>query len=405
MMSEALTHAIADRVRSMQESATIASARKSRELKEEGYDVVSLSLGEPDFNAPEFIKDAVKQAVDDDFSHYTPVNGFADLRAAICRKLERDNGLHFTPNQVVVSTGAKQCIANIAMALLNPGDEVLLPAPYWVSYAQICELAGARVVTVPTGIESDYKMSPEQLRASLTDRTRVLLFSSPCNPTGTMYSREELEAWAEVLRDFPRVTVVSDEIYELIAFDERPFSIGAVKALKDRVVTVNGLSKGFAMTGYRLGYMAAPQPIADACNKLQGQFTSGTNAVTQRAAIVAMETDPAALNDMREAFRNRRDYLLSELQNTPGIRWNRPGGAFYLFPDVTGLLGTSAKGKKIGTSADFCDYLLEEYHLATVAGEAFGAPGHVRMSYAASMPELEKAVARIKMAVKDLMGS
>lgn len=395
-----LNATIANRVLNLEESATLASARKSREMREQGIDVVSLSLGEPDFDTPDFIKEAAKKAIDDNFSHYPPVNGFLELREAISNKFKRDNNLDYTPSQITVSTGAKQCIANVVMALINEGDEVLLPAPYWVSYKQIAQLAGAKITEVKTSVEENYKLSAAALDASLTQETKLIIFSSPSNPTGSTYSQKELEEWAKVLEKYPNTYILADEIYELISFEGTPCSLGSFPSLKDRVITVNGLSKGFAMTGYRLGYMGLPNALVGACNKLQGQFTSGANAVTQQAAITAVNANPSVVDDMKAVFKERRAKMLSIIQNLQGFKCNQPEGAFYLFPDISELLNAT---DKINTDIELCDFLLEKYHLAMVPGTAFGLPQHIRISYAASNETLDKAMERLTAAVKELL--
>ena len=393
---------VSERLNRLSESATLAMARMSRELKTLGHDVIALSLGEPDFETPDFVKEAAKKAVDNNFSHYTPVPGLADLREAIAEKLKRDNGLEYTPEQIVASTGAKQSIANVCMSLLNPGDEVLLPAPYWVSYFEIIKLAEGTPVEIPSSIEADFKVSPEQLEAAITPNTKLLLFSTPCNPSGTVYSKGELEAIAKMLENYPDIYVICDEIYELINFGEPHFSMAAITSMKERVITVNGVSKGFAMTGWRVGYIAAPQWIANACNKIQGQITSATCAVAQKATEAAMLANPSSVNYMKDAFHKRRDMMLSMLNEVPGIKTNTPRGAFYIFPDVSHYFGMSNESTIIKDSNDFCMYLLNDAHVALVAGAAFGTPNCVRISYAASEENLKEAVKRIKVSLAKL---
>ena len=393
---------VSERLNRLSESATLAMARMSRELKAQGHDVIPLNLGEPDFDTPDFVKEAAKKAVDNNFSHYTPVPGLAELREAIAEKLKRDNGLEYTPEQIVASTGAKQSIANVCMSLLNPGDEVLLPAPYWVSYFEIIKLAEGSPVEVPSSIEADFKVSPEQLEAAITPNTKLLLFSTPCNPSGTVYSKTELEAIAKMLEKYPDIYVICDEIYELINFGEPHFSMAAITSMKERVVTINGVSKGFAMTGWRVGYIAAPQWIAAACNKIQGQITSATCAVAQKATQAAMLANPSSVNYMRDAFHKRRDMMLSMLNKVPGIKTNIPKGAFYIFPDVSHYFGMSNESTTIEDSNDFCMYLLNDAHVALVAGAAFGTPNCVRISYAASEENLKEAVKRIKTSLAKL---
>lgn len=393
---------ISDRLNRLSESATLAMARMSRELKAEGHDVIALSLGEPDFDTPDFVKEAAKSAVDNNFSHYTPVPGLPSLRQAIADKLKRDNGLDYTPDQIVTSTGAKQSLANVCLSLLNPGDEVLLPAPYWVSYFEIIKLAEGTPVELPTSIESDFKVTPEQLEAAITPNTKMLLFSTPCNPSGTVYTKSELEAIAQMLEKYPYIYVMCDEIYELINFGEPHFSMAAIPSIKDRVITVNGVSKGYAMTGWRVGYIAAPQWIAAACNKIQGQITSATCAVAQKAAEAAVAADPSSVAYMQEAFHKRRDMMLAMLSEVPGIITNTPQGAFYIFPDVSHYFGMSDGTTTIKDSSDFCMYLLNDAHVALVAGAAFGTPKCVRISYAASEEHLTEAVKRIKASLAKL---
>ncbi len=387
---------ISDRLLRLSESATLAMARMSRELKEQGHDVIALSLGEPDFDTPDFIKDAAKQAVDNNFSHYTPVPGLLELRKAICTKLKRDNNLDYSPAEIIVSTGAKQSIANLCLSLLNPGDEVILPAPYWVSYFELVKLGEATPVVVKSSIDTDFKISPEQLEASITDKTKMLLFSTPCNPSGTVYSKAELEAIAKVLEKYPNIYVVCDEIYELINFGVEHYSMANIASIKDRVITVNGVSKGFAMTGWRVGYIAAPKWIADACNKIQGQVTSATCAIAQKATEVAMLAEPSEIAFMKDAFHKRRDLMLSKLNEIPGVKTNIPQGAFYIFPDVSSYFGKSNGTITIKDSSDFCMYLLNDAYVALVAGAAFGSPDCVRISYAASEENLVEAANRIK---------
>jgi len=389
-----------ERVQKMEISATLAMAAKARELKNEGKDIIGLSLGEPDFTIPEFIKESAKQAIDENYNSYSPVDGYADLKQAIALKFKRDNGLTYDLDQIVVSTGAKQSLYNIAMAIINPGDEVILPAPYWVSYRDIVKLADGVPVEVKTTIDADFKMTPEQLRAAITDKTRMLWFSSPCNPSGSFYHQSELEALAEVLKDHPNIIVVSDEIYEHINFSkESHASIASIPSLYDRVVTVNGVSKAFAMTGWRIGYIGAPAWIAKACNKLQGQVTSGANAIAQRAVITALEAPVSKIDYMIEAFHQRRDLVLKLLGAIPGFKLNVPEGAFYVFPDISEYFGKTLRGKTISNASDFSLYLLEEAGVATVTGEAFGDSNCIRISYAASEDSLKEAIRRISEAL------
>jgi len=389
-----------ERVQKMEISATLAMAAKARELKNEGKDIIGLSLGEPDFTIPEFIKESAKQAIDENYNSYSPVDGYADLKQAIALKFKRDNGLTYGLDQIVVSTGAKQSLYNVAMAIINPGDEVILPAPYWVSYRDIVKLADGVPVEVKTTIDADFKMTPEQLRAAITDKTRMLWFSSPCNPSGSFYHQSELEALAEVLNDHPNIIIVSDEIYEHINFSkESHASIASIPSLYDRVVTVNGVSKAFAMTGWRIGYIGAPAWIAKACNKLQGQVTSGANAIAQRAVITALEAPVSKIDYMIEAFHQRRDLVLKLLGAIPGFKLNVPEGAFYVFPDISEYFGKILRGKAINNASDFSLYLLEEAGVATVTGEAFGDSNCIRISYAASEESLKEAIRRISEAL------
>jgi aspartate aminotransferase len=390
---------LSDRINNMETSATLAMAAKARELKQAGKDIIGLSLGEPDFNIPDFIKEAGKEAIDQNYSSYSPVDGYGDLKAAISRKFLRDNGLTYGPDQIVVSTGAKQSLANVAMIMINQGDEVILPAPYWVSYRDIVKLADGVPVEVPTGIESDFKMTAEQLRRAITPKTKMLWFSSPCNPSGSVYSAEELESLASVLREYPNIYVVSDEIYEHINFKGNHVSIASLPGMYDRCITVNGVSKAYAMTGWRIGYIGAPAWIAKACTKFQGQITSGANAIAQRATIAALDAPIEKIRFMIEKFHERRDLILGLLSEIPGFKLNIPEGAFYVFPDISYFFGKTLRGFKINNAADFAMYLLEEAGVATVTGEAFGNADCIRISYAASEDEIKSAVARIKEAL------
>lgn len=387
----------------LEESATLAMARRSRELAAEGKDIISLSLGEPDFNTPDFIKDAAKKAIDDNFSKYSPVNGFLDVRESIARKFKRDNNLDFTANQIVISTGAKQSIINVIMSLVDPQDEVVLLGPYWVSYKEMVSIAGGKVKVVHSTIEDDFKVSPSQLAAAITSKTRLIIFSSPCNPTGSVYLKDELEEMAKIVLSHPDLYVISDEIYEHINFTGTHFSIGAIPGMEARTITINGVSKGFAMTGWRIGYLGAPQWIADACTKFQGQITSGACSIAQRATKVAVESDPALTIPLRDAFLKRRDLVIEKLKSIKGLQVNCPQGAFYLFPDVSAFLGKSFNGKKMNTAAELCNYILEEVHLAVVDGDAFGAPQCIRISYATSDDVLVKAMDRLKIALEKLV--
>ncbi len=383
----------------MATSATLAMAAKARELRESGKDIIGLSLGEPDFTVPEFVKDAAIQAVKDDYHSYTPVDGYGDLKQAIITKFERDNGLHYNPAQIVVSTGAKQSLSNLAMVLLNPGDEVLLPAPYWVSYSDISKLAGGVPVVIPSSIETDFKVTPEALEAAITPKTRMMIYSSPCNPSGSVYSKEELRALADVLAKHPDIIVVSDEIYEHINFVGQHASMASFEDMYDRTVVVNGVSKAFSMTGWRIGYIGAPEWIARACNKMQGQVTSGANCIAQRATIDALNNNPEKIKYMIDAFKERRQLVLELVNDIPGFKANEPEGAFYVFPDISDYFGKTLNGKTIENATDFSLFLLEEANVATVTGVAFGDPNCIRISYAASEQDIREALRRIKEAV------
>ncbi len=388
---------VSDRLNRLAESATLAMARMSRELKAEGQDIIALSLGEPDFDTPHFIKQAAKQAIDNNFSHYTPVPGLLSLREAICEKFKRDNNLNFTPEQIVTSTGAKQSLANLCLSLLNPEDEVLLPCPFWVSYSEIIKLAEAVPIEIPSSITSDYKVTAQQLEAAITPKTKLLMFSSPCNPSGTVYTQKELEEIAKMLEKYPDIYIVSDEIYEHINFTNAHFSIGTIPSMKERTITVNGVSKGFAMTGWRVGYIGAPLWIAKACNKVQGQITSATCAIAQKATEAAVLANPDEVaTEMRSTFLRRRDILLNLLSEIPGIKCNVPEGAFYIFPDVSYYFGKKDGEQTIEDANDICMYLLNKAHVALVAGGAFGNPECVRISYAASDEKLIEAAKRMK---------
>lgn len=384
------------------ESATLAMARMSRELAQQGHKVVSLSLGEPDFDTPEFIKDAAKKAIDDNITHYPPVNGFLDVRQAICKKFERDNGLKYTPDQIVISTGAKQAIANTILALVEKGDEVLMPSPYWVSYAEIVKIAGGTPVELLATVDNDFKITADQLRGAITPRTKVIIYSSPCNPTGSVYSAAELSVFADIIEQHEGVYVISDEIYELINFEGKTASIGAFGNMIDRTITVNGVSKAFAMTGWRIGYIGAPKWIADACTKMQGQITSGPNTIAQMATKAAVEADPDNVKFMIDVFKKRRDLVYSLLKEIPGIKVNLPEGAFYFFPDVSSYFGKSDGETVVNNATDLSLYMLKKELIAVVTGEAFGDPNCIRISYAASEETLIEAVARIKRALAAL---
>ena len=393
---------ISDRVNRLSESATIAMARKARELKSQGIDIISLSLGEPDFNTPDFIKDAGKEGIDKNFSKYMPVNGYQDLREAISNKFKRDNGIDYSTEQIVVSTGAKQSIANVVLSLINPGDEVIVPAPYWVSYAEIIKMAEGVPVFIDTSIKNDFKISPSELQGAITNKTKMMIYSSPCNPSGSVYSKEELRSLADVLVNYPSITVLSDEIYEHINFTGSYFSIGAFPDMYNQVVTINGVSKSFAMTGWRLGYIGAPLHIAQACTKIQGQFTSGTSSISQRAAIAAVSANPSEIHEMRDAFLSRRDFILEELNKIKGININQPQGAFYVFPDVSAFFNKSYGNFTVTNSDQLAMYILETAKVAVVTGNAFGSPNCIRISYASSMEKLKGAMDRIATALNNL---
>ena len=391
---------LSERINSLPVSATLAMASKARELKSKGVDVIGLSLGEPDFNTPEFIKQAAINAVEENWNSYSPVDGYADLKEAICKKFKRDNNIQYKPSQIVVSTGAKQSIANVCMVLLNPGDEVLLPAPYWVSYSAIATLAEAKSVIIPSTIENDFKISPEQLEGSINSKTKLVMFNSPNSPSGTIYTKKELEAMGEVLKKYPDVYILSDEIYEHINYGTPHFSIAGIPDLYNRTITVNGVAKAFAMTGWRIGYIGAPEWIAKACNKMQGQITSGANCIAQRATITALNEPITKIQYMIDEFAKRREIIIELLKDIPGIKLNKPSGAFYVFPDVSSYFGKVLKGKKIENATDFALYLLEKAHVATVTGEAFGNGNCIRISYAASEEKIRLAIERISSALK-----
>jgi len=388
------------RINSLPVSETLAMAAKARELKNKGIDIIGLSLGEPDFNTPEFIKDAAIQAVKDNYNSYSPVDGYADLKEAICAKFKRDNNLNYLASQIVVSTGAKQSIANICMVLLDPGDEVLLPAPYWVSYSAIATLAEATSIIIPSSIETDFKITPEQLEAFITPKTKLVMFNSPNNPSGTIYSEAEYRALGKVLENYPDIFILSDEIYEHINYGTEHFSIAAIPELYDRTITVNGVAKAFAMTGWRIGYIGAPDWIAKACNKMQGQITSGANCIAQRATIAALEAPVSNIQYMIDEFAKRRVMTIKLLSSIDGFKMNKPQGAFYVFPDISYYFGKTIKGKKISNASDFSMLLLEEAHVATVTGEAFGNDACIRISYAASVENIQEAVRRIASVLK-----
>lgn len=398
---EALT--ISNRIKGMAVSATLAMSQKSSELRAQGVDVINLSVGEPDFNTPEHIKEAAKRAIDENFTHYPPVPGYMDLRKAIARKLKVENGVDFAPEQIVVSAGAKHSLSNVIYALINPGDEVVIPTPAWVSYVEMVKLAGGVNVLVPAGFEQDFKVTPEQLEAAITERTRMVLLCSPSNPSGSVYTRAELQDLVEVLRRHPQVAILSDEIYEHINYGPEFVSLASFPEIADRVVVVNGVSKAYAMTGWRIGFMAGPLAVAKAVSKLQGQTTSGISTIAQKAAVAAYDGPQQCVAEMLEAFRRRRDLVVSLARRIPGLKVNEPQGAFYLFPEVSAYLGKNAPdGRTIVTDNDLAMYLLEEAHVATVSGSAFCLPGYIRLSYAAADDQLREAFARIERALAQL---
>ena len=394
---------LSDRILSLEESQTIAMARQSRELIDSGIDVISLSLGEPDFDTPDFIKEAAKKAIDDNFSHYTPVPGLGELRNAISKKFKRDNKLSYAADQIVASTGAKQSLAQLMLAIVNPGDEVIVPAPYWVSYYQMVKMAEGTPVVIEATVDEDFKVTAQQVEEAITSKTKAFLFSTPCNPTGSVYSRKELAELVIVFEKHPNLIIISDEIYEHINFLGDHVSIGQFESIKDRVVTVNGVSKGFAMTGWRVGYLGAPKWLAAACTKMQGQTTSATCSIAQKATEAAVLADPICTKEMREAFLRRRDLMISKLQEIKGLKLSIPQGAFYIFPDVSYYFGKSYKGTVVADANDFCMYLLNQANVATVTGVAFGSPNCMRISYAAADEVLVEAVYRIKTALDKLV--
>lgn len=386
----------------LSESVTLSFAKKARELKESGKEVVSLALGEPDFNTPDFIKEALKKAIDDNYSHYTPIAGYNEIRDAICRKFKRDNGIEYTRDNIVVSTGAKQCIFNVMLSLLNPEDELLIIAPYWVSYRQIADLTQCSIKEVCGTIENDFKITSDELRNAMSDKTKLVIYSAPSNPSGAIYSEQELNEFANVFLDFPKSYVLADEIYEHIHYGEKPFSLASIPSVKERVITVNGLSKGFAMTGYRLGYMAASKNIANACIKLQGQVTSGASGITQIGAISALDADPKIVHHFVDSFKQRRDLMLGLLNEIPGMKCNIPEGAFYIFANIEHYKGMQLNGERFEDGLELCTSFLEHFLVAVVPGEAFGAPWHIRLSYASSEADIIEACKRLKVAFQSL---
>lgn len=392
---------LSNRINNLPISATLAMAAKARELKSQGIDIISLSLGEPDFDPPSFIKNAAKKAIDENYNSYPPVDGYADLKTTISKKFKRDNLLEYKPSQIVVSTGAKQSIANVCMVLLDPNDEVILPAPYWVSYSAITILAEANPIVIPSSIESDFKITAEQLENKITSKTKLVIINSPNNPSGSIYSENEYRAIAKVLQKHPNIYIISDEIYEHISYDKKVFSFASIPEMYDRTITVNGVAKAFAMTGWRIGYIGAPDWIAKACNKMQGQITSGANSIAQRATIAALDASPEKIKYMVDEFKKRRTIILRLLSKIQGVKTNIPEGSFYVFPDISSFFGKTIKNKKINDSNDFALLLLEKAHVATVAGEPFGNPNCIRISYAASIKDIERAIERIKNVLKE----
>ncbi|MCZ8091796.1 pyridoxal phosphate-dependent aminotransferase [Flavobacterium sp.] len=394
-----MSNGLSDRINNLSTSQTLAMAALARELKAQGKDIISLSLGEPDFNTPDFIKEAAKKAIDENYSTYSPVDGYLELKEAICRKFKRDNNLDYKPANIVVSTGAKQSLYNVAQCMINDGDEVILPAPFWVSYSEIIKMSGGIPIEVPTSIENDFKITPEQLESAITPKTKMIWYSSPCNPSGSVYSREEFTAIAEVLKKYPNIYVVADEIYEHINFSGTFCSMASIPGMFERTITVNGVAKAFAMTGWRIGYIGAPEFIAKACTKMQGQVTSGANSIAQRATITAVDADPSVLNEMVAAFKSRRDLVVGLIKEIPGLKINVPEGAFYVFPDVSSFFGKTLRGTVINNADDFSMYLLSEANVATVTGDAFGNPNCIRFSYATSEEQLTEAMRRIAAAL------
>lgn len=396
-----MTDKLSNRINNLPVSATLAMAAKARELKENGVDIIGLSLGEPDFNTPDFIKKAAIQAINDNYNSYTPVDGYGELKKSICNKFKRDNDLDYESNQVVVSTGAKQSIANAIQVLINPGDDVLLVAPYWVSYSAIVTLAEGNPIEIRSDISSDFKITPLQLENAITKRTKLVVINSPNNPSGSVYTEKEYLGLAKVLEKYPEIYILSDEIYEHINYGVPHFSFAKIPSMFDRTITVNGVAKAFAMTGWRIGYLGAPYWIAKACTKMQGQITSGANCIAQRATIAALEAPVSKIQYMIDEFKERRKLIIDLLNEIEGIKLNEPKGAFYVFPDVSSFFGKTIKGKKINNASEFSIFLLEEAHVATVTGEAFGSPNNIRISYAASKEEIKKAISRIQKAIKD----
>ena len=396
-----MTNKLSDRIKNLPVSATLAMAAKARELKENGIDIIGLSLGEPDFNTPDFIKNAAVKAIEDNYNSYSPVDGYLDLKKSICKKFKRDNGLNYNANQIVVSTGAKQSIANTIQVLINPGDDVLLVAPYWVSYSAIVTLAEGNPIEIRSDISSDFKITAAQLDNSITPNTKLVIINSPNNPSGTVYTKDELIELSMILEKYPNIYVLSDEIYEHINYGVPHFSFAKIPSMFNRTITVNGLAKAFAMTGWRIGYIGAPDWIAKACTKMQGQITSGTNCIAQRATIAALDAPVGEIKYMVDEFKERRKLIIDLLNNIKGIKVNQPMGAFYVFPDISNFFGKTIKGKTIKNASDFSIFLLEESHVATVTGDAFGCPNNIRISYAASKKQITEAIKRIQSALED----
>jgi aspartate aminotransferase len=396
-----MTNNLSNRIKNLPVSATLAMAAKARELKENGIDIIGLSLGEPDFNTPDFIKNAAVKAIEDNYNSYSPVDGYLDLKKSICKKFKRDNGLNYNANQIVVSTGAKQSIANTIQVLINPGDDVLLVAPYWVSYSAIVTLAEGNPIEIRSDISSDFKITASQLDNSITSNTKLVIINSPNNPSGTVYTKDELIELSMVLEKYPNIYVLSDEIYEHINYGVPHFSFAKIPSMFNRTITVNGLAKAYAMTGWRIGYIGAPDWIAKACTKMQGQITSGTNCIAQRATIAALDAPVSEIKYMVDEFKERRKLIIDLLNNIKGIKVNQPMGAFYVFPDISNFFGKTIKGKTIKNASDFSIFLLEESHVATVTGDAFGCPNNIRISYAASKKQITEAIKRIQSALED----
>ncbi len=391
---------LSEKIKRLPVSATLAMADKARELKASGIDIISLSLGEPDFNTPDFIKEAAIHAINENYNSYSPVDGYLDLKKSICKKFKRDNDINYNESQIVVSTGAKQSIANVCMVLLNQGDEVLLPAPYWVSYSAIAILSEAKFKVIPSTIDTNFKISPKQLESAISDKTKLIIFNSPNNPSGTVYSEDEYKALGEILKKHPNIFIISDEIYEHINYGIKHFSLARIKELYNRTITINGISKAYAMTGWRIGYIGAPEWIAKACNKMQGQITSGANCIAQRATITAVEAPISKIKYMIDEFYRRKKLIINLLSKIEGFRLNNPDGAFYVFPDISSFFGKKIGDRLINNSTDFAFFLLKVAHVATVSGEAFGNNNCIRISYAASEKEITEAIKRIKSAIK-----